>query len=396
MGHEFDVEFTWTKTGAGYTATATFICEDCGEVRKDVPAEVTVTETVAATCTETGKKVYTATAVIYNDDEKIIGRGEDKFVEQLPVIDHKYENGVCTECGAIALQAPELLSVYSRVQTSAKSTWTAVEGAEGYELWRATDKNAAESGWIRVKTMVGKDNVVYTNQGLEIGTTYYYKVRAFITDAAGERVYSKFSEVKYMPAAVVITNVYSNATFRLRLLWEEVGGAHGYQIWRKADDGSWKIVKTLGDKGNELTDNQGATTAYSNTGLEAGQTYTYKMRAFMITEDGEKVFGAYSDEFSGAVKPETPVVTGTSSKAGRAVLEWNELSGAAGYQIWMSTSEDGEYSITKSITDSKTTTYTKYELESGKTYYFKVRAYSEVDGRKSFSDYSEVVNVKVK
>ncbi|MGN0294240.1 MAG: hypothetical protein ACI4D3_09590 [Lachnospiraceae bacterium] len=40
-------------------------------------------------------------------------------------------------------------------------------------------------------------------------------------------------------------------------------------IWQKKT-----IVKTLGDKGNELTDNQGATTAYSNTGLDSGKTYT--------------------------------------------------------------------------------------------------------------------------
>ena len=198
-----------------------------------------------------------------------------------------------------------------------------------------------------------------------------------------------------MPAAVVFDGPYSNATFRIRLRWNEVGGSHGYQIWRLNEDGTYSIVKTLGDKGNELTDNQGATTAYSNTGLTAGETYTYKMRAFMITEDGRKVFGAYSDEYAVAVMPETPVVTGTSPTATRAQLTWDALNGAAGYQIWMAEAEDGEYKIVKSITDGSTT-YTKYDLTSGKTYYFKVRAYTEVEGKKTFGAYSEVLGVTVK
>ena len=434
--HTYEGVFTWedavdedgNKTGE-YAVTADVTCTICGDAHEDLTATVAYDEenSTEPTCTEKGKDVYVATVVVTNDDGEELGTatGTKEVAikenghtvteatdngdgsthhgtctvcgEEADVI-HSFEDGLCTICGAAepaTIEAPVIVSVYSTVQDSAKVTWTEVAGAEGYELWRATS-TGEDAEWSRVKTIKDGSTVEYRNQQLTIGQTYYYKVRAYKTNAAEEKVYSEFSDVNYMPAAVVITNVYSNATFRLRLLWQEVSGAHGYQIWRKADDGSWKIIKTLGDKGNELTDNQGATTAYSNTGLEAGQTYTYKMRAFMITEDGKKVFGAYSDEFSRAVKPETPAVTGTSSKAGRAVLEWDEISGAAGYQVWMATSADGEYSITKSITDGETTAYTKYELESGKTYYFKVRAYSEADGRKSFSDYSEVVSVKVK
>ena len=221
-------------------------------------------------------------------------------------------------------------------------------------------------------------------------------MRAYIENAEGERFYSEFSEVKYMPAAVVFDGPYSNATFRIRLRWEEIGGADGYQIWRLKDDGTWGIVKTLGDKGNTLTNDQGATTAYSNAGLTAGKSYTYKMRAFAIPEEGVKVFGAYSDEFTVAVMPETPKATVTSTKAGRAELSWNAVNGAAGYQVWMADSVNGTYKIIKSITDGETTTYTKYDLRSGSTCCFKVRAYVEVDGKKTFGDFSTVKQITVK
>ncbi|MBR2422009.1 MAG: fibronectin type III domain-containing protein [Oscillospiraceae bacterium] len=287
---------------------------------------------------------------------------------------------------------PKILSCFSKQQTSVKVTWELVENAEGYEIWStATPDN--EASWTRVKTVSGNTTDRYTKQGLEKGVTYYYKVRAFVLDDNGERICSDFSNVDYMPAAVVWDGPYSNATFRVRLRWNEIGGAHGYQLWRKNADGSWGIIKTLGDKGNTLTNNQGATTAYSNTGLVSGENYTYKMRAFMINEDGRKVFGAYSDEFTVAAMPETPVVTGDNSKAGRAQLSWQEINGAAGYQVWML---DGDnWGIVKSITDGSTN-YTKYDLQSGTAYQFKVRAYTDVDGKKTFGAYSEIVTVTVK
>ena len=120
------------------------------------------------------------------------------------------------------------------------------------------------------------------------------------------------------------------------------------------------------------------------------------MRAFAIPENGSKVFGAYSDEYTVAVKPDTPEVSVTSPKSGRALVEWTSVSGAAGYQIWMSDSEEGTYSIVKSVTDGTASTYTKYDLTSGKTYYFKVRAYSEADGVKAFSAFSDITSVNVK
>ena len=329
--------------------------------------------------------------------------------------DHVFVNGKCIKCGEAdpdSIAAPTIESVYSRVQTTAKVTWDAVDNAVGYQLWRSTDPNAADEDWTLTKTINSSNmdqyakedgTIQYTNVELEVGVTYYYKVRSFAlqsgaTDESDEasRIYSEFSDVAYMPAAVVMGDVYSAATNKVRLNWNEVGGADGYQIWRQNEDGSYSIVKTLGDKDNTLTDDQGATTAYSNVGLEAGKTYTYKMRAFSIPTDGTKVFGAYSDEITVAVMPESTTVSAESINANSVNISWESVSGAAGYQIWMSTSSDGEYQIAKGINDGSTIFYTKYELESGSTYYFKVRAFTDVDGKKTFGAYSNVVSVQVK
>ncbi len=280
--------------------------------------------------------------------------------------------------------APTIVSVYSTVQTSAKVTWTKVDGADGYQIYRSTEQDGT---YTCIKTISGGSTVKYTNSGLTVGQTYYYKVRAYTKDSSNNWVYSDFSEVRYMPAAVVFDNVYSNSTSRIRILWNEISGAEGYQIWRAdSEDGEYKIVKTI---------TSGSTTAYSNTGLESGKTYYYKMRAF-TTADGSKVFGAYSDVFAVAVTPEAPTLTVTSSSAGIAKLSWDEISGAAGYQIWRSDSETGTYTLVKSITSGSTTSYSNSGLTSGNTYYYKVRAYTEVDGKKTFGAYSTVQSVDVK
>ncbi|MGN0356683.1 MAG: transglutaminase domain-containing protein [Blautia sp.] len=293
-----------------------------------------------------------------------------------------------------SVDVPEITSVYSQSQTAVKISWKQVSGTDGYELYRSEDPQAAEEDWMLVKTIKQNDIVQYNNTGLEKGKTYYYKMRSYRINADETITRSEYSNVAYMPSTVIFTNVYSNSSNRVRLLWEEVKGAHGYQIWRKSSGEDYRVVKTLGDRGNELTNDQGEVTAYSNTGLEAGKTYTYRMRAFAI-QDGKKIYGVYSDETEVVVMPEAPILKVSSPKTGRAALSWNAIEGASGYQIWRAEKEKGSYSIVKSITDSKVTSYTNSGLESGKTYYFKIRAYINTEGKKTFGEYSQVQGILI-
>lgn len=442
-GHTYEAaDAKWSED---YT-TVTFSALECSSVcpeRADsldllintaekYPVSVTLDEAVTANSTIAGTEGTCAEGVTttYSATTEVDGQKYTVTVEKTwEAGEHNYVDGKCTKCGEAdpdALVAPEIESVYSTEQTSVKVTWNEIETAYGYELWRADSADAAEDQWTRVKTIYSGDDsniqyakdaegeirtdengvkyIYYRNVQLDVGKTYYYKVRSFglqtgtefSTEDDTNRIYSAFSEVKYMPSAVVLGDIYSAATDKVRLNWTEVNGAHGYQIWRLDDkDGEYKIVKTLGDKDNVLTDNQGATTAYSNVGLEAGKTYLYKIRAFMIPGDGTKVFGAYSDEFTVAVMPEDTKIAVNSSKAGRANVSWDTVSGAAGYQIWMQES-GGEYKLVKSIEDGNTDSYIKYDLKSGSTYKFKVRAYTQVGDKKTFGAYSNEVSVKVK
>lgn len=427
LGHDYDEGVVTTAPACTEAGVKTITCSLCGDAyTEQIPALGHSydggVETAAPTCTEDGVKTTTCTVCGDAYTEAIPATGHSKnegvvskeptctetgvmdyvctvcgeaFTEEIAMLPHDYADGFCTVCGGAQMTVPAIVSCYSQSQTSVKITWTVSEGAEGYEIWRTTDRDDPDS-WARIKTVADAATDRYTNQGLTEGVTYYYKIRAYATNADGSKIYTDFSNVHYMPAAVVFDSPYSNATFRIRLRWHEVDGAHGYQIWRKTADSDYTVVKTIGDRGNAFTTDAGSTTAYSNTSLEAGQKYTYKIRAYMFTEDGRRIWGTFSDEVTVAAKPENPSLSGASPKAGRVKLTWDIPAGADGYQIWMDTSADGAFSVSKNITSGETTAYTQYDLVSGQTYYFKIRAYSEGQYKLSYSEFSDVISVTVK
>lgn len=358
VGHSYgEPEFVWADD---YSCTAIFTCLE-GDDEQHINCTVT-SETTPATAVADGKTVYTA-AVSFNDNE--------------------YTDSKTVIIPATALDTPVISSVYSTVQTSVKVTWSKIEEADGYELWRST---TPDDPFVLTKTITDPDKVSYTNQGLTIGQTYYYKVRAYVLDGNDNKIYSDYSEVRYMPSTVTYENVYSNSTSRIRFLWNAVDGAEGYQLWRSdSENGTYKIVKTI---------NSGSVTAYSNTGLTSGNTYYYKMRAYTKVND-QMVFGTFSDIIQVAVMPEPPVFSAENTAPGKVNLSWEPVNGASGYQIWRSDTQDGTYKIIKSISDGSTISYTNSQLTAGETYYYKMRSYTELDGKKTFSPYSEIQTVEI-
>ncbi len=291
-------------------------------------------------------------------------------------------------------EVPEITSIYANKdglaasQTRVKISWKKLSDADGYQIYRAESKDGK---YTCIKTITDGKATSYTNGNLKLGQTYYYKLRSYVEGGNG-RNYSDFSEVNYTPASVVIDSIYSNASNRLRLIWKEVQGTDGYQIWRAdSENGTYKIVKTI---------KSGDTTAYSNVlsssdGSDQGKTYYYKMRAY-TTSNGNKIFGAYSSVTPVSTMPVTPSVKVESTKRGSAKLSWEEVPGAAGYQIWRSDNKTGKYTLVKSITDGNISSYNNSGLISGQSYYYKVRAYTEVNGKKTFGEYCDILNLKIK
>ena len=79
-----------------------------------------------------------------------------------------------------------------------------------------------------------------------------------------------------------------------------------------------------------------------------------------------------------------------------AKITWEKVSGASGYEIYSATSKNGKYKKVMTIKKGGTVSYKNTKLKKGKTYYYKVRAYRTVNGKKVYGAYSSVKSVKIK
>lgn len=71
-------------------------------------------------------------------------------------------------------------------------------------------------------------------------------------------------------------------------------------------------------------------------------------------------------------------------------LSWDPVTGADGYQVWRSDSENGKYTCIMSSSD---TSKVSSSLEAATNYYYKIRSYRVVDGKKEYGPYSEVLKL---
>lgn len=89
-----------------------------------------------------------------------------------------------------------------------------------------------------------------------------------------------------------------------------------------------------------------------------------------------------------SLKPLGTIKTKTSSRKTTSIkVSWNKLNGVSGYRIYRSTKKNSGYKYLKQLS-SESTSYTNKKLKSGKTYYYKVRAYSNVFGDRYYGAYS--------
>lgn len=179
----------------------------------------------------------------------------------------------------------------------------------------------------------------------------------------------------------------SKAYNKVTLTWSGVDGATGYRVYRSTSKTSgFKKIKSI-TSSSKVT--------YTNSNISCGTTYYYKVRAYRLV-DGNYYFGAYSPVVSAKAKPATPA----SFKAGKSTrtkvkVSWKAVTGASGYRIYRSTSKTGGFSRIKTVKSGASTSYVK-KTTRNKTYYYKMRAYTTVNGKKVWGAYTTVKAYKLK
>ena len=261
---------------------------------------------------------------------------------------------------------------YNGTQTE-DHAWNIVRMADGkyYCLdatWDAGLKPENYEYFLKGLTSFSRDHQAETDK---LNTPYWtqYESRTSATDY-------KASSTQ-LPAPTVTGG--NDAQGRPTLKWNAVTGAAKYEVYRaRSKNGDYIKYSTV------------TGTSYTNTSyIESGNTYYYKVRAL----DANGTAGAWSSIVAVTYKQtlSAPSVTGGNDSQGRPTLKWNAVSGAAKYEVYRARSKDGDYIKYSTVTGTSYTN-TSY-IESGSTYYYKVRALKS-DG--TAGAWSSVVSVTYK
>ena len=250
-----------------------------------------------------------------------------------------------------------------------KLSWNKVDGAQKYEVYRATSKSGK---YTLIKTTTGTS---LTNTSTTAGKTYYYKVRAIAGDNKGEfsKIVSRTCDLAQ--PKVKATNVSSSG--KIKLTWDKIDGAVKYEVYRATSkSGTYKLIKTT------------TSTSFTNTSATAGKTYYYKVKAIASSSSANS---AYSEVVSRTCDLARPEITVKLSSKGNPSLSWDKVDGAVKYEVYRATSKSGTYKLIKTTTS---TIFTNTSVTEGKTYYYKVKAIASKSSANSA--YSEVCSIKAK
>ena len=273
-----------------------------------------------------------------------------------------------------------------------KVKWPTVAGATGFIIYAKEN----DGSWVQLGTKkadASATNYSYTAKGLNVGSSYVFAVSA-IREADGKTATGekgKSTQILIDLANYVPTDLKCKAasTTSVTLSWAEMDGVTTFQVsGRSDDDTSYSLKKSV--TGNKVT----------ITGLKKGYTYKFKVRAKKKINDNNE-YSAYSAEIKG-----TPTSLAPTSVAIKALadaygvkLTWKASAEADGYEIYKAESEDGPWTLVKSIGDGAAVKYTDKKdydkTKTGKIYYYRIRSYTEVLGNKHFGPYSSKVKVQI-
>ncbi len=171
---------------------------------------------------------------------------------------------------ATSIRTTKIQSTVKGSSTDAVSiTWKKDSRAKGYVIYR---KSSSDKKYTRIKTL-GSSVSYYADRGLKSGTIYKYNVLAYRTEK-GKKIYSSFSPVTVATRPVKTSKVKIKAvsSSRVNVYWNKVQNADGYRVYRKADGGSWKIVKDL----------SAGTLSYADKTADPGTEYVYTSRPYKL------------------------------------------------------------------------------------------------------------------
>lgn len=263
---------------------------------------------------------------------------------------------------------------------TANLSWTSVAQADGYRILRSKSRRSGFEQVVDVPAPV----LSWSDTGLPVGSTYYYKVMPYDM-ADGEIKTGSFSAVKSVtpkwPSVKLRSGILHYHT--ASLTWNAVPNAAGYEIERSISGKRTGYVKV------------GETTAPTVTATDelllADTTCYYRVRPYVVAS-AQRLYGTYSGVVS--IKPKWPVIrlSAVSQSYTSIQISWPAIFDADGYDLYCSTSSRTGFTLLKS--DITATSYLAHGLRTGVAYTFKVKPYDVTSSGNAYGAFSRTAIAK--
>ncbi len=255
-----------------------------------------------------------------------------------------YSSTVSATTYGVATKKTPTLSASSIAATSAKLSWTKIDGAKGYVIY--SYENGA---WKSLKKITS--NTTSATVTLKSGTSYTLNVKAYGTSKSGSTVYGAASaSLKLMttPAKVSGLKVISVGDSRIDINWNATT-AKGYTVEYKLSTAS-AYTKVNTDK-----------TEFTLKNLEKNKDYNIRVSAY---NDNDKA-GSYSDVLTAKTYGGV-VVTGKTEST--ISLSWTAINGAAEYDVYYYDAYNDKWAVSYTTSGTSFTDSSSIKLLKGKLY----------------------------
>lgn len=360
--------------------SAGYYCPICDEVVKEQEYisgkgghKIIYKEAVAPTCTKAGR---TGSAYCYVCGEYLIkeavlkatGHSDTVVISQGGIGKSGIKTVTCTVCKAKtaetkipAIQSVTLSTTEYVYDGKAKKPKVTVKTTDGKVLQADKDYKVT---YPEGRKEIGDYKVKVVFQNKYIGSkTLTFKIRAGVTSSLTAKSY--------------LTSV--------KLTWKKVDNATGYRVY---------LYNSKTKKYEKYEDTK--KTALSVKKLKSGTKYKFRVKAYTVVSGKTYITGSYK-YLATVTKPAAVTIDSVASlKRGAVDLKWNKVSGANGYQIAYADNSKFKSVKKSNISSGNKKSSAVTGLKSGKRYYFKVRAYKSISGKKVYGPYSAVKNAIVR
>ena len=256
--------------------------------------------------------------------------------------------------------------------TSITLVWNRAAQSTSYKVYQSTDNKK----WTVIATINNGNTLTYTKTKLTANKKYYYKVEAY--KGTTKLVTSKVVTTKTAPKAATLkikSNTYNSVTFTVG----KATGAKKFIIESSTDNKTFTAAKTVTKAGKVTVG-----------GLNTGTKYYFRLKVCNEYNN----CSAYSKVVNRKLELKKPTIKVSSKAKTKMTVKVPAVAGATGYEIERSTKKSSGFAKVADV--AKATSYTDTGLTSKTKYYYRVRAYRMVNGKKVYSAYSKVANAKVK